>query len=113
ARLNADGSLDTLNPTSNFQVVSTALQPDGKWLIGGYFTTVGSLPRNRIARLNADGTVDASFNPNANAAVRGVALQTDGKIIISGDFTNVAGLTRNHIARLNTDGSVDTAYNPN
>ncbi|MBI2418397.1 MAG: delta-60 repeat domain-containing protein [Ignavibacteriales bacterium] len=39
--------------------------PDGSggWYIGGAFTKVGSYNRNRIAHINADGTVDAAWNP--------------------------------------------------
>jgi uncharacterized delta-60 repeat protein len=38
-----------------------ALQPDGKILVGGYFTNLAGLPENGIGRLNADGTADTSF----------------------------------------------------
>ena len=79
-----------------------AVQPDGKILIGGYFTSVGGVSRNKIARLNADGTLDISFDPGdgANNSVNSVALQSDGKILIGGDFTTVGGVSRNGIARL-------------
>jgi hypothetical protein len=39
-------------------VYSIALQPDGKTVIGGYFTAVNGTKRNRLARLNADGSLD-------------------------------------------------------
>ena len=95
-RLNADGSRDTVfvpATTSNGQegrfteVSALALQSDGKILIGGRFTSVGGQTRNRIARVNADGTLDTSFNPNLNNGVYGIALQSDGKIIVGGYFT--------------------------
>jgi uncharacterized delta-60 repeat protein len=123
ARLNADGSLDaSFNPSAsgdfNSIVVETevnclAVQADGKILVGGAFTNLGGQPRNRIARLNADGSLDTSFNPNANWRVYSLWVQADGKILIGGDFTAVGGQTRNHIARLNADGSLDTSFNPN
>src|SRR5439155_11936412 len=56
ARLNANGSLDgSFNPGTgvNGTVYSVALQPDGKVLIGGEFTSINGTNRNRIARLNA------------------------------------------------------------
>ena len=73
-RLNADGSLDFagFNPGANDRRVRhLAVQPDGKILVGGAFTTLGgggtgTTTRNRIGRLNADGSLDASFNPGAN-----------------------------------------------
>ncbi len=120
-RLNADGTLDAafnaalvndLNPADR-RVNALALQPDGKILVGGIFTTLNGQSRNYIGRLNADGTLDASFiNPDAGDEVYALALQPDGKILVGGLFTTIAGQTRNHIARLNADGSLDAAFNP-
>jgi uncharacterized delta-60 repeat protein len=117
ARLNADGSLDeTFNPGSgsNNDVEAITLQPDGKILIGGAFTTFNGTSRNCIARLNIDGTLDATFNPGTGASsrVESVALQPDGKILIGGSFTTYNGTSRHRIARLNADGTIDTTFNP-
>jgi uncharacterized delta-60 repeat protein len=117
ARLQADGSLDTtFNPGEGADdwVNSVVLQGDGKVLIGGAFTTVNDTTRNRIARLNSDGSLDTSFNPGtgANTWVYSIALQPDGKMLIGGWFTTVNGISRNRIARLNSDGSLDTSFNP-
>jgi uncharacterized delta-60 repeat protein/gliding motility-associated-like protein len=117
ARLNADGTLDTsfnLGTGANNNVLAIAIQPDGKIIIGGSFTSFNSTERNRIARLNADGTLDTSFNPGieANNQIRTIALQSDGKIIIGGSFTSFNSTERNRIARLNTDGTLDTSFNP-
>ncbi|MEP6512045.1 MAG: delta-60 repeat domain-containing protein, partial [Dokdonella sp.] len=124
ARLNADGSVDTtFDPNANGTVTALALQPDGKLVVGGTFTTLspnsgGAIMRNRIARLNVDGSVDMTFDPSANSSVVALALQPDGKLVLGGFFTSLSpngggALTRNHIARLNADGSVDTAFDPN
>ena len=102
ARLNADGTLDTLfdpNANNNY-VFSIALQADGKILAGGDFTTMGGITRNNIARLNADGSLDTGFNHDANNYVLSIALQADGAILIGGQFTALDGFTRNHIARV-------------
>jgi uncharacterized delta-60 repeat protein len=117
ARLNTDGSLDTtFDPGigTNDWVSFIALQPDGKILIGGYFTQYNGVARNYIARLNTDGTLDTTFDPGSGASnvVFSIALQPDGKILIGGDFGNYNGSSRNHIARLNTDGTLDTTFNP-
>jgi uncharacterized delta-60 repeat protein len=118
ARLNADGSLDTsFNPGTGAGggiVRTVTVQTDGKILIGGSFTDYNGTTRNRIARLNADGSLDASFNPGtgANQYLEAIAVQTDGKILIGGEFTDYNGTTRNRIARLNADGSLDTSFNP-
>jgi uncharacterized delta-60 repeat protein len=117
ARLNADGSLDaTFNPGTGASslVESIVLQPDGKILIGGWFTSYNGTARNRIARLNADGSLDATFNPGtgASSTVNSIALQPDGKILIGGSFTSFNGMSRDRIARLNADGSLDATFNP-
>ena len=123
ARLNADGTIDTsFNPGASENIYTLAVQTDGKILIGGDFVTVGgggtgTTARNKIARLNADGTLDTSFNPGANAAVFALAVQADGKILVGGDFATVGGggtgtTARNKIARLNPGGTLDTSFNP-
>jgi uncharacterized delta-60 repeat protein len=117
ARLNADGTLDATFNTSvgaSGVIYSLQLQPDGKIVIGGLFVTYAGLSRVRVARVNADGSADASFNAGTgpNSIVRAVGLQTDGKILIGGSFTAVAGASRNRIARLNSDGTLDTSFMP-
>jgi uncharacterized delta-60 repeat protein len=115
ARLNINGTLDsTFNPGSGTNVVveTTAIQWDGKIIIGGSFTTYDGTVRNRIARLNADGMLDSTFNPinGANNVVRTISMQ-EGAIIIGGDFTSYNGIVRNRIARLNTNGTLDNTFN--
>ncbi len=122
-RLNSDGTIDAeFNPGANSFIQSFALQPDGKIVVGGGFTTLGGggtgmTPRSRIGRLNPDGSLDASFDPGANSSVYALAMQADGKIVVGGDFTTLGGggtgtIPRNRIARLNPDASTDTAFNP-
>ncbi|MDH3521797.1 MAG: delta-60 repeat domain-containing protein, partial [Myxococcales bacterium] len=67
--------------------------------------------RNRIARLNPDGSLDSSFNPNANGPVRALAIQTNGRIVVAGGFTTLSGVARSYIARLNSDGTLDGTFN--
>ena len=103
ARLNTDGTVDgSFNSamTDDGVVLAIATQPDGKVLIGGGFSTIGGATRNNVARLNADGTLDASFNPNVNKGVVAIATQPDGKVLIGGAFTTAGGVTRNHLARV-------------
>jgi uncharacterized delta-60 repeat protein len=124
-RLNATGTEDTAFSTNvgtgfsggtNF-VRSTVLQSDGKIIVGGDFTTFNGNTRNRLVRLNADGTEDTAFYTNLgtgfNNEVWNVTLQSDGKILASGAFTSLNGTTRNGLVRLNSDGTVDTAFYTN
>lgn len=111
------GAIDlTFNPGTgtNGCVNTSAVQSDGKILIGGHFTSFNGTPRNRIARLNADGTLDPTFNSStgANGEIYIITLQGDGKIIIGGVFSSYNGVSRNHLARLNADGTLDTTFNP-
>jgi uncharacterized delta-60 repeat protein len=90
-----------------------ALQDDGKILIGGAFTSVNGTARSRLARLNADGSLDTSFNAGFGVEnlIYDVAVQADGKIIVGGSFTVAVGNNvRLHVARLNADGSFDTSF---
>ncbi|HWM25972.1 MAG TPA: delta-60 repeat domain-containing protein [Chthoniobacterales bacterium] len=115
ARLEADGRLDqTLNLNAvGSEVYATAVQADGKILIGGNFTSVLGVPRNHIARLNRDGTLDAAFDPNADSIVYAIATQADGKILVGGAFTGIGGLMRNHIACLDPLTGLPDSFNPN
>lgn len=116
ARLNSDGTLDTSFNTGigpNAPVGSIVVQPDGKIVIGGTFTTINGISRNSVARLNSDGTLDMSFNPGsgANNMISSMVIQSDGKIIIGGHFTSFNGLNKNYLARVNNDGSLDANFN--
>jgi uncharacterized delta-60 repeat protein len=117
ARLNPDGSADTNFNVSatgpNDSVRALALQLDGKIVIGGIFTNVNGQAFNHVARLNADGTVDASFVPGlgANDSVFALGIQSDNRIVVGGEFTQCSGVTRNRITRLNPDGTVDPSIN--
>src|SRR5450755_336324 len=87
AAVRGQSALDGFDPNANGAIRVVVVQPDGKTLIGGDFTTVLGVTRNRIARLNPDGTLDTAFNPNANATVQSIAVQTDGKILVGGGFS--------------------------
>jgi uncharacterized delta-60 repeat protein len=108
---NLDISFQSSRGASNVQTIVE--QPDGKVIIGGDFTAVDDIPRNRIARLNPDGSLDRRFLSGlsgANGQVRAALLQSDGRILIAGAFTMVNGLPRGRIARLHGDGTLDTGF---
>ncbi len=115
ARLHPGGSLDNsfdpgVGPDGGVRAIIQ--QPDGKYLIGGEFSTYDGIVRNRIARINMDGTLDTSFDPGTgpNFGVYTIVLRPDGKILVGGAFSLWAGTPRNGIAQLNDDGSLDTAF---
>ncbi|HXG47946.1 MAG TPA: delta-60 repeat domain-containing protein, partial [Methylomirabilota bacterium] len=117
ARLTPSGLLDAAfvsDVITNGTVFGLAVQSDGKVVAVGDFQTSGGTNRVRIARLNADGTLDTGFDVGlgANATVYAIGLQSTGKAIVGGDFTSINGTTRNRYARLNTDGTLDTTFDP-
>jgi uncharacterized delta-60 repeat protein len=96
-RLNAaDGASDPAfvpGAGPNGAVRAMAVQADGKILIGGGFTEVDGVARNRIARLNADGSLDGTFDPGTGAddTVYALTLHGDGTVLLGGRFTQVNG----------------------
>ena len=119
ARLNADNTLDTsFSPGSgaDSEVMAMLLQPDGRVLIGGNFTSFNGVARQSLARLNADGSLDMSFDAGIDlnyadsVVVSALALQSDGSILIGGMFSSINGMRCDGIARLRANGSLDTAF---
>src|SRR5207237_255102 len=96
----------------NADIYCVATQPDGKALIGGAFTSVNGTNRNRIARLNSDGSLDTTFDPGqgANDIVITLAPLADGKVLIAGAFTAINGVDSYKLARLNANGTLDTTF---
>jgi uncharacterized delta-60 repeat protein len=115
ARLEIDGRLDrTLDlGIAGGYVGATAVQPDGKILIGGSFSNILGVARTNLARLNTDGTLDMAFNPNPNYDVYSIAVQANGKVLAGGDFTTIGGAVRKYIARLDATNGVADSFNPN
>lgn len=116
-RLQSNGSLDTTFTSGsgfNGPVYAIATTNDNKIYVGGDFSTYNGTSIHKIARLNNDGTLDASFNPGniaANGSIRALAIHSDGKVVLGGEFTTFNGVPFNRIVRLNTDGSIDTNFN--
>ncbi len=79
-RINTDGTIDntfSVGTGFNGAVNSLVIQPDGKTIAGGDFTTFNGVTRNRIAKLNSDGTLDTSFDPltGYNSTVSSLLLE--------------------------------------
>jgi hypothetical protein len=85
------------------------VQTDGKVLVVGDFTMVSGQARNRLARLNEDGSIDKEFLPGdgADAAVYAVSYDpATSRVTIGGAFKTVDHQPRNGIARFNGDKRV-------
>jgi hypothetical protein len=90
------------------------LQDDGKIVIGGSFINYsGNRGRDRLIRLNSDGTEDLEFTQNAvvdgnkpkfNKLVGSLEISDDSKIVVGGLFTDYSGI--NNLLKLNLDGTL-------
>lgn len=95
------------------QVFASAPDGAGGWYIAGTFTNIGSTGRNRIARINADGTLHP-WNPDVNNTVNTLSV-SGNTVYIGGSFTAVDGQGRNGVAALDTTVNTNTvtSFNPN
>jgi hypothetical protein len=73
--------------------------------VGSLF--LGTAPNIRLVRLQATGSLDASFNPNVAyyGTTNVLARQSDGKILVAGTYTHMGGVSRAGFARVNTNGT--------
>jgi uncharacterized delta-60 repeat protein len=115
-RLNSNGSIDaTFNPGSgpSSVVADMEIQPDGKIILGGSFTTYNGTNKNKIARIFANGTLDAGFTAisGANGDVNDVEVDANGKVIVTGVFNSFNSVLINKIIRLNSNGTTDATFN--
>jgi uncharacterized delta-60 repeat protein len=115
-RLDVNGNLEMFFnlPATKGSVSTLARQTDGKIIAAGEFDKINGVARNKIARLNADGSLDATFDSGTgfDTAPNFIIVQPDGRILAGGSFTVYNGATRVNLVRLNTDGSLDNSFSP-
>lgn len=120
-RLNANGSLDnsflsTGPDNGSYFIYDAAIQPDDKIIVAGSFSQFNGVARNKIARLNADGSLDTSFNSlgfthnTLFPQLFALKVTSDNKILVGGMFNTYNGISQNHIMRLLSDGTLDTSF---
>ncbi len=116
-RVTRTGLLDNTFSTGtgpNGQVTAIAVDHSGRILIGGSFSMYNGVQRARLARLNTDGTLDASFDIGtgmAGGVVNAIAVQPDGRVVVVGAFSGFNGSPQNKVVRLHPDGSRDASFN--
>jgi len=102
------------NSGINGTVYALAVQPDGKIVVGGEFSSVNNTPRSNLARLNPDGSLDASFVPKfsdgPNGTVYALAIDANGNLLVGGMFSMAAEVPRRNFVRYMTDGTVDKNF---
>ena len=115
-RFNSDGSEDTsfncCPGPSGGGIGQFVVQPDGRILVSGSFTTYHGVARPRLVRLESNGNVDLSFNAGLTNGeqIRALALRPDGRILCSGTFASVQGLPRPGLVQFLANGTVDPAF---
>jgi uncharacterized delta-60 repeat protein len=87
------------------RVRALAVQSDGKILVGGDFSSYNGTTRNKLARLNSDGTLDNTFDANAvmSGSIMGIAIDENGAIVCVGSLTG-------SIKRLTSTGTNDGTF---
>lgn len=123
-----DGVVNLDLGTSSDDAKAVAIQADGKIVVAGNSTPTGGSSNVVLARLDKNGTLDATFGADGNAdgtpdgvvqvsfgdgddAVDAIAIQLDGKIVVAGDTTSNTGGSQNMVvARVNANGSLDASF---
>jgi uncharacterized delta-60 repeat protein len=130
-RINADMSLDSTFSTNMGSGISNGFNPDGQFdrvdavalqgtsiIAGGSFSTFSEAAHQNLVRLNANGSLDATFTPPAfteansfyRSEVFALAAQPGGKILVGGRFSTLGGVAKPTLARLNANGTLDTTF---
>ncbi len=94
-------------------VVAIAEQPDHKIIVGGGFSSVNGVPRQNLARFNADGSLDMAWNPAPMGQVSAIVVNGANEIFVGGSFTAIGGANRIGVAKLSASGAgaADPAWN--
>jgi uncharacterized delta-60 repeat protein len=116
-RLNSNGSLDNNFTSMEAQdaiVHTMALQPDGKIILAGGFTTYNGYTSKNLVRLHTNGTIDNTFKVRETAEVGGdvgkLIIFPTGKILAHGALASVSSNSTNVFVQLNTDGTLDDTF---
>jgi uncharacterized delta-60 repeat protein len=120
-RINSNGTKDTtftIGTGFNQTVYISSLQPDGKIIAGGVFTSYSGSSNNYIARVNSNGTKDNTFNVGtgldtswAGGITNTISYDTGNNIYLTSDNVTYSGSIVPRIFKLKSDGTLDTTYN--
>jgi len=95
------------------QVAAIESEPDGSAIIGGFFSAVGDVARNNLARITPTGDVDTNWNPDMGLDGPVTALHVDGNLVyVGGSFQNIGGHYRSGLAAIDRRSGIATAWQP-
>jgi hypothetical protein len=85
-------------PKVSGSVFASVADGSGGWYIGGSFTSVGGIARNRLAHILADSTLDPNWNPDSDNQI--IALLLSGNTLhVLGTFTSICGANQEQNSR--------------
>ncbi len=91
------GELTRIGPFIDLNVLTCVADGSGGWFIGGRFSRVGSVERNHLAHLLADGSVDPNWVVDVSGPVYALAI-SGSRLYIGGEYRQINGYGRRHIA---------------
>jgi len=108
-------SIDTtfnMGSGSNNNIYASAIDGNGKILIGGNFTTYSGSTINSIARINTNGTLDTTFNVGGgiNNIAYNILPVSQSKILVGGGFSLYSGSSAYNLIRINSNGTLDSTF---
>lgn len=110
--LKSDFSFSVRNDFADFRTASAAFLDNGQILLGGGFNDRTGAPRNHLARLNNDGTLDENFDIPVEDDIDDIIALGNDRFLLIGDFDSIGGVDREQIAIINGNGVVDESFNP-
>lgn len=120
-KLRPDGTINSsfapsIPPNSAEDAVE---QPDGRIIFAGRAGAgVPGSPVLNLFRLNANGSLDATFNNQSpitggtGQGLTAVAVDAQGRVVVAGSFTTFQGVVRPGLVRLLSNGTVDPSFVP-
>jgi PKD repeat protein len=111
--LSTGALITTWAPTLNAQGLALAASPDGTRIyVGGDFTSVSGVAKNRIVALNAStGAVITGFAASVNSRVRSLVATAD-TVYAGGAFTTSSGAARSRLAAFTASTGALTTWAP-
>ena len=117
-RFNANGTLDETFTSPKFcynydgYIRDVGQQSDGKLIVVGHFTGVDGEAKNRIVRLNTDGSIDNTFTIGSGFNNQAFVCKVlgDDSILVGGNFNAYDGTGGSNLLKLNSDGTIDNTF---
>ncbi len=105
------GALLPWNPGADKGVYALAASFSGATIVvGGHFTTLGGVPRQRLGSVTSAGAVTA-WAPSVDTKVLSIALGPS-RIYVGGTFATVDGQARSRLAAFSSSGVLDGTWQP-